>query len=88
MLKHFWKPFQWYKPELIEEYEVDFGYHLTVAFMQSFQLKSVYVSWNGFKPSYVVLNIIAELFSFYGIELIDYIKPKPFSMHFKVATCP
>ena len=32
------------QPELIEEYEVDFGYHLNVRYLRPFQLKSVYVS--------------------------------------------
>ena len=65
------------KPELIEEYELDYGLPLkcTLSTTRPIDERIKIVKWVQTKLR--GLEYYKELFSFYGIELIDYIKPKP-----------
>ncbi|MEX5441874.1 hypothetical protein WCE14_00585 [Acinetobacter schindleri] len=66
------------QPELIVEYEVDFGLPLKCTLSTSLPIEERVriVKWAQTKLR--GLEYYRELFSFYDIELIDYIKPKPF----------
>ena len=66
------------QPELIEEYEVDFGLPLKCTLSTSLPIEERVRIVKWVQTKLRGLEYYRELFSFYGIELIDYIKPKPF----------
>lgn len=65
------------QPELIVEYEEDFGLPLKCTLNTSREIdeRIHIVKWVQTKTR--GLEYYRELFSFYGVQLIDYMKPKP-----------
>lgn len=65
------------QPELIVEYEEDFGLPLkcTLNTSRAIDERIQIIKWVQTKTR--GLEYYRELFSFYGVQLIDYMKPKP-----------
>lgn len=66
------------QPELIEEYEVDFGLPLKCTISTSLPIEERVRIVKWVQTKLRGLEYYRELFSFYGIELVDYIRLNPF----------